>query len=275
MPIVRDPALLKAVYLEAARLIQERLMPDELIFAPRTVYRYFKREYLTLRPDGVYPKRLAEEALVVRDASGTNRFSGAPGIAGVPEWGGLYCSTQQQAQVNELLHYSREEVVNPSLAKPGLAAPMKIPRDRRGFPNAGAALNLKCIVQIRIMGAFIAADLSPHNPGARRFAEKIGSAARVQNAMRAAGRAGRSVWEQMWDGEDCSVARGIGLAAADSGYLSALQAGTVRRSARSSEEVGDNIVFFGKNGHRIPNLYIEKAYVFPISGAPVVVPVDF
>jgi hypothetical protein len=275
MPTVRDPAVLKAVYLEAARLISERAIPSEILSAPRTVFRYFSRDYVNLRPDGVFPKRLANQALVVRDSSGTNRFSGAPGIAGVPEWGGLYCSTQQQAQINELLHYARKETVNQEMVKRGLASPMKIPQGANGFPHTGASLNLKCIVQIRIMGAFSAADLSPHNPGARRFLDKVGSGAPVQDALRAAGRPARSLWDHMCDGDDCSVSRGIGLAVANSGYLSALEAGTVRPSARSSEETGDNIVFFGKDGQTISNLYIEKAYIFPIAGSPMEIPVEF
>jgi hypothetical protein len=55
----------------------------------------------------------------------------------------------------------------------------------------------------------------------------------------------------------------------------ALEASTVRGSARSSEETGDNIVFFGKDGQNIPNLYIEKAYLFPIAGPAMEVPVEF
>ncbi len=275
MPTVRDPAVLKAVYLETARLVHERSIPTEILSAPRTVFRYFSRDYVNLRTDGVFPKRLANQALVVRDSGGTNRFSGAPGIVGVPDWGGLYCSTQQQAQINELLHYARKETVNPEMVKRGLATPMKIPHDSHGFPHTGASLNLKCIVQIRIMGAFTAADLSPHNPGAHRFLDKVGSATPVQNALRSAGRPSRSLWEHMCDLDDCSVSRGIGLAVANSDYLSALEAVTVRPSARSGEETGDNIVFFGKDGQTIANLYIEKAYLFPIAGPPMVVPVEF
>jgi hypothetical protein len=275
MPTVRYPAVLKAVYLEAARLINGRSIPTEILSAPRTVFRYFSRDYVNLRTDGVFPKHLANQALVIRDSIGTNRFSGAPGVAGVPEWGGLYCSTQQQAQINELLHYARKETVNPEMVKRGMATPMKLPRDEHGFPHTGASLNLKCIVQIRIMGAFTAADLSPHNPGARHFLEKVGSATPVQEALRAAARPSRYLWDHMCDGDDCSVARGIGLAVANSDYMSALEASTVRGSARSSEETGDNIVFFGKDGQNIPNLYIEKAYLFPIAGPAMEVPVEF
>jgi hypothetical protein len=79
----------------------------------------------------------------------------------------------------------------------------------------------------------------------------------------------------MSDGDDCSVARGIGLAVGNSDYLSALEAGTIRPSGRSSEETGDNVVFFGNDGQTIPNLYIEKAYLFPITGPPMEVPVEF
>lgn len=275
MPTVRAPAVLKAVYLEASRLIKEHSIPTEIVRAPRTVFRYFGRDYVHLRADGVFPRRLANQALVVCDSVGTNRFSGAPGIAGVPEVGGLYCSTQQQAQINELLHYAHKETVNPEMVKRGLAAPMKIPRDAHGVPHVGASLNLKCIVQIRIMGAFTAADLSPHNPGARRFLERVGSATPVQDALRAVGRPNRSLWDHMCDGDDCSVARGIGLAVGNSDYLSALEASTVRPSVRSSEETGDNIVFYGKDGQTVPNLYIEKAYLFPITGQPVEVQVEF
>ena len=218
---------------------------------------------------------MANQALIVRDRNGTNRFSGASGVTGVPEFGGLYCSTQQQAQINELLHYSRNEIVNPEMVKKGLATPMKVPRGATGFPHVGASLNLKCIVQIRIMGAFVAADLSLHNPGARPFLDKLGATEAVHEALRAAGRAGRPLWDQMCDGDDCSVARGIGLAVADSDYMSALQATTVRPSERSSDEAGDNIVFFGKDGQTVPNLYIDKAYLFPIDGPPMEVPVDW
>jgi hypothetical protein len=257
MPTVRNTAILKAVYVETSRLIKERSIPSEIVAASRTVFRYFSRDHVHLRTDGVFPRLLANQTLVVRDSMGTNRFSGPPGVDGVPEFGGLYCSTQQQAQINELLHYACKEVVNPEMVKRGLAKPMNIPQDRQGVPHTGASLNLKCIVQIRIMGAFTAADLSQHNPGARRFLEKVGSATAVQNALRAAAGPSRSLWDHMWDGEDCSVARGIGLAVASSDYLSALEASTVRPSARSIEETGDNIVFFAKDGQTQP-LYRES-----------------
>jgi hypothetical protein len=127
MPTVRTPAVLKAVYAEASRLIKERSIPTELLAAPRTVFHYFSRDYVNLRFNGVFPRRLANQALVVRGSIGTYRFSGAPGVEGVPEFGGLYCSTQQQTQIHELLHYARRETVNPEMAKSGLARPMKIP----------------------------------------------------------------------------------------------------------------------------------------------------
>ena len=67
-----------------------------------------------------------------------------------------------------------------------------------------------------------------YNPGAHRFLEKLGSDTAVQDTLRKAGRPSRKLWDHMCDGEDCSVARGIGLAVANSGYLRALEASTVR-----------------------------------------------
>jgi hypothetical protein len=77
MPMVRDPSVLKAVYLEAARLINERSIPTEILSAPRTVFRYFSRDYVNLRSDGVFSKHLANQALVVRD-SGARTASAVP-----------------------------------------------------------------------------------------------------------------------------------------------------------------------------------------------------
>ena len=78
----------------------------------------------------------------------------------------------------------------------------------------------------------------------------------------------------MNDGDDCSVARGIGLALAQHGFQ-ALCAQTVRASQRSPLERGDNIIFFGRVGSMIPNLSVEEAYLFPLVGRPELYPVTF
>jgi hypothetical protein len=105
--------------------------------------------------------------------------------------------------------------------------------------------------------------------------DDVGQTAGVQSAYRNARVPQRSTWKDVCDGQDCSLARGIGLAVANSSYLGALQVATVRSSERSDEEVGDNLVFFGPNGQQAPRLWIEEAYLFPLVGDPQVYPVQF
>jgi len=71
------------------------------------------------------------------------------------------------------------------------------------------------------------------------------------------------MWEELSDGQDCSVARGIGLAVANNSYLSALQVAIVRPSERFNEETGDNLVFFGSNGaSRYPDCGLKRLTFF-------------
>jgi hypothetical protein len=263
MPVAQNHPVLKAVYEETCRRIHNRQIPTELIYSSRTLYRSIDLQYVKINSNGIFPKQYANQALVIRDQGlDTNRFSGQSFDPNIPAQGGLYCSTQQQAQINELLHYARSQSL--------------IPRDRKtGFPRSDATLSRKCIVKIRMMSSVLAADLSPHNMDARRFVEDIGGAPGVQSAFRISKAAQRPMWEVPCDGQDCSVARGIGLAVANSPYLGALQVETVRPSARSAEETGDNLVFFGSNGQQIPGLWIEEAYLFPVKGDLQVYPVQF
>ena len=272
MPVARHHTIVKAVYEEARRRIGDRQIPTELIDPSRTLYRSIDQQYVRINTNGIFPKQYANQALVIRDqAMDTNRFSGQSFDPNIPAQGGLYCSSQQQAQINELLHYARSEkiVVGPTQIR-------SLPRDSKtGFPRSDAALNRKCIVKIRMMSSVLVADLSPHNMGARRFVEDVGGAPGVQSAFRIAKVAQRQMWDELCDGQDCSVARGIGLAVANSTYLNALQVATVRPSERSAEEIGDNLVFFGSNGQQVPGLWIEEAYLFPLAGDPQVYPVEF
>lgn len=262
MPVARHHAIVKAVYEEARRRIVDRRIPTELIY-PRTLYRSFDQDYVKINSNGIFTKQYANQALVIRDQGlDTNRFSGQSFDPNIPAQGGLYCSIQQQAQINELLHYARSQ--------------SSIPRDgKTGFPRVDATLSRKCIVKIRMMSSVLAADLSPHNMDARRFVEEIGAAPAVQSAFRIARVAQRPMWDEICDGQDCSVARGIGLAVANCSYLGALQVSTVRPSGRSAEETGDNLIFFGPNGQQVPGLWIEEAYLFPLKGDPQIYPVEF
>jgi hypothetical protein len=109
------------------------------------------------------------------------------------------------------------------------------------------------------MGRLSVADLSPHNPGAPRFFRELG----------------HDTWDRANNPRDCSVARGIGLAVAHSGFLKGLCVQTVRESDRSDEERGDNLVLFAPAGTPVGGLYIEGAYYFGKTSDPEIFPVDF
>ena len=263
MPRVMYPHLLRAVYDEATRLIERRQIPTEIVTASATLYRSFDQQHATVNTQGVFPKQSANTALVIRDQLvDVNRFTGQSQTAGIPAWGGLYCSLQPQAIVNEICHYAR---ANKQIPRTGQA----------GFPNVDATLRGKCIVRIRLMASVLAADISGHNPGAVAFLDALGRSPDVQAALRASGRSGRSIADQINESEDCSAARGIGLAAANTPWVRALKATTVRSSDRSLEETGDNLVFFGRNGEQVAGLWIDEAYLFPLRGDPIICPVEF
>src|SRR5947209_5927466 len=120
MPCAQHPFLLKAVYERASELIRGRdqTVPTELIGNQRTVYRSFDKAFVQIDAKGAFDSRYASQALIIRDEmTDRNRFSGQSFDASIPAYGGLYCSAQQQAQVNEILHYARFEPVNPELVK--------------------------------------------------------------------------------------------------------------------------------------------------------------
>jgi hypothetical protein len=262
MPVVRTSAVLKAVYQEAAKRIAAREIPTELILPDVRLYRAYDLRYAKIA-NGRLPKAEANLALIIRDQyTDRNRYSGQSLDSGIPAAGGLYCSFQQQAIVNEALYYARSD--------------RSIPRSTAtGAPDAGRTMAGKCIVQIRLMCSLLAADLSPHNRYARDFVESVGRAPDVQHALRLAGRARGTAWGEMHDSVDCSFARGIGLAVANSGYLLALKVSTARESERSPDETGDNLVLFGQDGEQVPNLWIDHALVVPLKGPAQRIAVNF
>lgn len=263
MPRVMSAFLLRAVYEEASRLIEARKIPTELIPTSVPLYRSFDQQYAAINTQRVFPRQSATAALTVRDQLiDVNRFSGQSLTARIPAHGGLYCSMQAQAIVNEIQHYARGNKNVPRTAN-------------TGFPRVDAALRSKCIVRIRLMSSVLAADISGHNPGSVAFLDAIGRSRDVQAALRTAGRGGRTVAYELNDSEDCSVARGIGLAVANAVWLRALKATTTRRSDHSPEEAGDNVIFFGRNDERVGGLWIDEAYFFPLVGKPIVCPVEF
>jgi hypothetical protein len=271
MPSVRYPSVLRAVYEEASHLISLRTqVPTELIQGDPDIFRSIPIKYFTLTANGVYPRDQANQAaLVIRDEGlDINRFSGQSLDSKVPASGGLYCTFGQPALIAEILHYSRT-------GKDGLIN-RAIPRDSRtGFPLPGEALAQKCIVRIQLMCSLMALDLSAHNPGSRRFVHQIEQASGVQSAINLAHAPSKPLWDWIFDGWDYTVSRAVGLAVASSDYLQALRVGSARHAGRSADETGDNIVFFGRNGTQVPNVFIREAYLVPSHGKPVRYPVEF
>lgn len=274
MPTVKRPGVLKEVYHATLRLIQAWRMPTQLISPDETQYRAIDIKYLTPITRDIFPRQQANLCLIPRDQDeDKNRFSGQSLNAGIANSGGLYCSLQQQALVNEILHYARSETREDSVTK--LPTPVWMPRDpTTGFPRHEIALNRKFIIKIRMMGTALVADLSPHNPGARQFITELENSPNVQAALNTSHSLPSPLWDQLFDSLDCSVARGIGLAVANSPALRGLKVLTVRPSERSDEETGDNLVWFGQNGHHIPCLWVEEAYVFSIAGQRTVYRVE-
>lgn len=264
MPTVRFLALLAAVYQAVLRNAPNA--PSTIFFPGTTFFRSFDQKYfVTDSHRRILRRDHANNALKIPPDNDRNRFTGASHNAAIPAVGGLYCSLQQQAVVNEGAFY-REKDRAQKASVLGLPTPKPLPRS--------AVLSDRAAVKIRTLGPVAAAELSPHNPSAIRFIDGIGADAAVQAAIRSSGKTGRSIWDQLNDSEDCSVARGFGLAFAKFGYP-ALCVQTVRASERSAFERGDNVIFFGPPGKFVENLSVVEAYLFPVVGELQVYPVEF
>jgi hypothetical protein len=142
MPTVKRPDVLTAVYDATSALISRGDVPSTMVPHSHTIFRSVASQHL-LKPGsgGHVSRQQANQALMPRDGSSeaNNRFSGPSYNAAIPAAAGLYCVLQQQALVNEIMHYSK---------KPGSSA----------FAD-------KCVFQIRLMSSINCVDLSPHNPG--------------------------------------------------------------------------------------------------------------
>jgi hypothetical protein len=228
MPKVLNPAALATAHDAAKKKIDERDVPSVIIQSGQFLYRSINPEsrFTPLpKPTGGlrHISKTKANALLtppdnVHDLG--NRFSGPSYNAHIPACGGLYCVQQQQALINESMHYSGK---------------------------AGSwALGGRCILKIRVLGSILVGDLSPHNPRGERFLRELG----------------KNVWDKMVDPKDCSTARGIGLAVANTGFLRGLSVETVRESERSEEERGDNLVLFGDGTKPIPGLTVDEAWYF-------------
>ena len=254
MPTVRSEEALAKVYWAAKKKLDAGEVPTLPIYPDQTFYRSFnpKAGHSALvkpAPGGILSRSATVHLLAPPDGANErgNRFSGPSVItalhsaapitplsgpsAGISSSGGVYCVMQQQALVNESTHYSR-----------------KVPL---------WALAGRCVIRIRSRQLFQVADVSPHNPGGRRFLRSLGA----------------SVWDEMNDLKDCSVARGIGLAVAQCSYLSGMVAQTVRESDRSAEERGDSVILFGPQGVDLSYPSVDEAQFYGNTYTPQIFPV--
>jgi hypothetical protein len=258
MGLVKNPALLAAVYQAALARVNDA--PNRSIAVHTAIYHYFDQKYFVVNNRGSILRRdHAMAALVIRaSAADGHRFTGSSHSAAIPGCDGLYCSLQIQALINEAAHYVENQRADRA-ARQGVPAPAPLPRS--------AVLYAKAAIEAKTLLPILAADFSPHNPVGKHFIDSLGNDPGIRSAMAAAGKGSLPLWVVMNDGSDYSVARGLGLAMAKGGYL-ALCVQTARTSERSAEELGDNLIFFGKNNAAVPNLSPVKAYLFPLVGPP-------
>jgi hypothetical protein len=262
MPTVNHRAVLAATYRATLKKIDAREIPTLPVQAGSTIFTNIDpNKAWTWLPK---PKRVnyvskfdANKLLMPRDGrkERENRFSGPSLNGDIPASGGLYCVLQQQAMVNERIYYS---------GRPGTVS-----------------LCGRCILRIRLAGSLLVAEISPHNRSALTFLRELGPGIEkelpevlsrgdpkaLDEALTFLRKLGADTWERMNNPNDCSVARGIGLAIASSG-LRGLSAQTVRMSDRAEDERGDNLALFGPQDQPIRGLYIEAVSYFNNASPP-------
>jgi hypothetical protein len=237
MPNVQDPVLFENAYRAMKALLDARATPTRQIYGNQHLYRAIDAKFLPQPAPGGFPSLTAQRAALspFDESADRNRWSGASPVSGIPASGGLYCVLQQQALVNEVMHYHR--------GQKGPATPF----DPASFAN-------KAIVKIRLNQARLAIDLSQSNPASKDFLALLFDRIRGTKTYHT-----NSIDIQRTLGAgDSSVPRGIGLAIAQCGYAPILIVPTMRFSDRSIYERGDNIVFFGPNQQPIPLLTVEE-----------------
>jgi hypothetical protein len=240
MPTVKRPAKLAEIYLKTKAKIEAREVPTTFIDAGQVLYRSINPAspftYLPKpAPGGHVSKAIANNLLIPGD--GARDLNNR--FSG-PSYDGSIPSSSGLYCVLQ-----QQALVNESAHYSGRVAKW--------------ALTGRCVLRIRVMGRLLVADLSPHNPRAMRFFRELD----------------KDAWTQANDPTDCSVARGIGLAIAHSGYLKGISVQTVRESDRSDEERGDNLVLFAAAGQPVSPVYIEGAYYYGKTAKPDVFSVDF
>jgi hypothetical protein len=240
MPSVKRPEVLAKVYAAALKKIAAHEIPTVVIQNHQTIFR-------SVNPSNAYTALPKPKAGTHVSKFQANKLL-IPGD-GVLDLGNRFSGPSGNPAIPSAsgLYFvlQQQALVNESTHYSGKAAYW--------------ALAGRCVLRCRLMGSIMVADLSPHNPRALRFFRELGA----------------GTWEEVNDPVDCSVARGIGLAVANSGFLRGLAVQTVRTSERSDEERGDNLVLFAPQGAPIPGVYIEEVSYFGKTSTPEVFPVAF
>jgi hypothetical protein len=240
VPTVENKAALAEIYAKAKAKIEAGVIPTTFIEAGHVLYRSINpespRTYLPKPSAGGHvSKGLANKLLIPLDGA-DDRGNRFSG----PSYDGSILPAPGLYCVLQ-----QQALVNESTHYSGKAPKW--------------ALAGRCVLRVCVMGRLLVADLPPHNPRAMRFFRELG----------------KDTWQRVNDPKDCSIARGIGLAVAQSGFLQGLCVQTVRESERSDEERGDNLVLFAPPGRAVPALYIEGAYYYGKRAQPEVFAVDF
>ncbi len=235
MPEVKNPAALKSTYEATLARIQRGDLPTSFLYAGQTLFRSInpKSKYTPLpqpAPGGTISLASTTALLKPADA-GRDGYNQNRFTGPPPNGSGI-------TQVGGLYCVLQQQaLVNEGAHYSGKAHVW--------------ALSHRCVLRLRVNGTVTVADLSPHNPGSTRFLRSLG----------------KNIWEKMNDPDDCSVARGIGLALATLGFLRGILVQTVRVSNRSEEELGDNVVFFS-TGNPVPGLTVDQVYFFGKTSTP-------
>jgi hypothetical protein len=245
MPVVKRPLALKEAYEACKRHIHN--IPTDVIFPDRTLFRQIASRYFKMPPPGGH----------VSKAEGYNLLIPREGLA---DGKALKDDQEEDLFKNRFSGISHNIGIPSSTALYCSLQQQALMNEAQHYlnPVASKALNGRCVLRIRVLGSIHVADLSPHNPGAMKFVDSLG----------------KDYWKQMQDPEDCSTARGIGLAIAQTGYRG-LIAQTVRTSERSADERGDNLLLFAKAGSQVSGITLEEATYFDAGKTPQTFPAMF
>jgi hypothetical protein len=252
MAIIKSDELLAKTY----KAVWDNLntLPTQPLLAGQTMYRAISpssRYTLLEKPSkGVHLSKGALDKLITPpppielnarysgSSTGASNPSSSANATAISGAGGIYFALQTQALINEMRHYRKR------------------PADK--------VFNGRAVLKVVLMGPILVADLSPHTSGASTFLAKIGKLIGVD------------VEKKIMDPIDCSVARGIGLAVANSGKYAGLLTRTARESERSKDERGDNVVLYGSRKRPVWELRVESVEFYDQYSKEVeLVPVDW